>query len=61
MKSLKQLGNELSGKKAYLLGLLAVAYGLIGYYLGYSDVAQAQEAVWAGLTAIALRAGIAKK
>lgn len=50
----------LDGKKAYLLGLVAIIYALSGLYLGKIDSATAMDMIWAGLTAIALRAGIKK-
>lgn len=50
----------LQGKKAYFLGLLAIIYALSGFYLGKFDQITAFNMIWAGLTAIALRAGIKK-
>lgn len=51
----------LSGKKTYILGAIAVIWGVYGWAVGYIDALQAQEVIWGGLTAIALRLGIAKK
>ena len=57
---MSNLINWLKGKKAYLLGIAAVIYALLGVYLGKIDPATALDMVWAGLTAMAIRAGVSK-
>lgn len=50
----------LPGKKTYIMGVVAIVWGITGWALDFLDPPTAREAVWAGLTAIALRLGIAK-
>lgn len=55
---MKKIIEFFQGKKSYLLGLAAIAYGIGGYFSGNLDPETAQQAIWAGLTAMAIRAGI---
>ena len=57
-KAVIEMLDLLKGKKTYLLGLAAVVYGVLGYITGNLDFSTAQNAVWTGLTAMALRSAI---
>ena len=48
----------LQGKKAYIMGILAIVYAVLGWFLGNIDALTAQQMIWAGLTTLAMRAGI---
>ncbi len=50
----------LKGKKTYVLGLLGVVWAVYGWAMGFIDVNVAQGVIWASLTSMAMRAGIAK-
>jgi hypothetical protein len=50
--------DSLKGYKTYGLALLAIVYGLSGFYTGNLDASTTIHIVWTALTAIALRAGI---
>ena len=62
MKKLKgtAMVEWLKGKKAYLLGAAAIIGAVAGFADGKLTLEQAIQAIWGGLTAIALRAGISK-
>ena len=60
MKLLTKTQELFSGKKGYILGIVAVVWAVVGYAIGYIDAKLAQEVAWAGLTTIALRAGMKK-
>lgn len=49
----------LSGYKTYILAVVAIAYGFIGFYAGWIDSAQSLQIIWGGLAAAGLRSGIA--
>jgi hypothetical protein len=55
---MEKVFDFLKGKKSYFLGLAAVIYALAGWYLGKIDPTTALDIIWAGLTAVAIRAGI---
>jgi len=48
------------GKKAYLLGILGIVWSITGWILGYLEPTAAQGILWASLTSMAIRAGVAK-
>jgi len=50
----------LKGYKTYILGILGFIWAVFGWVQGYIDPAMAQQVIWGSLTAMALRAGIAK-
>lgn len=50
----------LSGKKTYLLGICGLLYAVGGYFSGHIDQQTALDAVWASLSLMGLRAGVAK-
>lgn len=58
MKHIIDYIKFLQGKKSYILGILALLYGISGYYIGQLDSNTALQFVWGGLTAMAIRAGI---
>jgi hypothetical protein len=51
----------LNGYKTYILALVGIVYGIVGWIWYGLDPVTAQEIIWAGLTAAAIRAGIASK
>lgn len=52
--------GKLSGKKTYFLALVALVYAISGYFLGNIEGKTAMELIWAALSSMTLRAGIAK-
>ncbi|HBX15917.1 MAG: hypothetical protein UV20_C0009G0009 [Candidatus Magasanikbacteria bacterium GW2011_GWA2_42_32] len=58
--NMSNLFEFLSGKKTYILAAVGFVWALIGWIMGFIDAKQAQEVIWASLTAMALRAGINK-
>lgn len=54
------LQGILSGKKVYLLGLLAIVGAAVGFLTGDLTLEQALETAWTGGLAMAGRAAIAK-
>ena len=50
----------LEGKKVYLLGLSAIIGAITAYMAGTVGEVEAVTAIWAALTAMAMRAGITK-
>ena len=52
---------NLTGKRTYILGGVAVVWAVVGYFMGYLPLEQAQTYLWAGLTAMGLRAAISNK
>jgi len=50
----------LSGYKTYLLALVAVVGGVVGYLVGDMTLMEAANYVWVGGVAAALRAGVDK-
>ena len=50
----------LAGKKTFILAVIGIVWGAVGGLLGYLEPAIAQQFVWAGLAAVALRLGIKK-
>lgn len=55
---MQTLKLKLTGRKTYLLALAGVVYALLGYFLGKLTSEEASQALWAALTAAALRAGM---
>lgn len=51
----------LSGYKTYILAVLAVVYGVIGFYSGWIDSVTSLQVIWSGLAAAGIRNGIANK
>ena len=51
----------LNGKKTYILGSLGVVWAVYGWAMGYIQTEMAQGVIWASLTSMAMRAGVAKK
>lgn len=52
--------ESLKGKKTYLVAGLMIAYGVLGFVLGYQDAAEAGKLVLEGFGLIMLRLGVAK-
>lgn len=50
----------LSGYKTYILSIVAVIYGVSGFFYGVLDAKAAVDIIWAGLTGASMRAAIAK-
>lgn len=48
------------GKKSYLVGAGMIAYGAIGFLLGYQSADEAFKLAMGGAAVMGLRAGIAK-
>ena len=50
----------LKGRLTYLLALLAVSYGVIGFFAGWVDTETASTIVWGGLATFGLRRAVGK-
>lgn len=57
---MKNLLNQLNGKKSYLIGLVTVLYGLVVKGLGEQDWDQAQILISGGLGLMAVKHAITK-
>lgn len=53
-----KLSTLLAGRKTYIMGALAVLWGVFGFFMGYIDQKTATDAIWAGFTALAMRNAI---
>ena len=47
------------GYLTYTLAALAVAWGAVGFFMGWTDTATAMSAIWTGLAAFGLRRAVA--
>lgn len=50
--------TKLQGYKTYLMGTLAIIYGVSGYFLGHLEVDMALNTIWAGITTLTMRSAI---
>jgi hypothetical protein len=57
---MENLRNWFKGKKTYVLGGVAIVGAIASYLVGDIELTTAAEAVWTGLVAMTIRAGIAK-
>lgn len=50
--------TKLQGYKTYVMGGLAIIYGVSGYYLGHLETEIALNTIWAGITTLTMRSAI---
>ena len=50
--------TKLQAYKTYLMGTLAIIYGVSGYFLGHLEVDMALNTIWAGITTLTVRSAI---
>jgi hypothetical protein len=55
---MESIRTYLKGKKTYVLGGVAIIGSLASYMVGDISLTEAAGAIWAGITAMTLRAGI---
>ena len=48
------------GYLTYAMGLLAVGFGLLGWFMGWTDQATSITTIWAGFTTLGVRRAIGK-
>ena len=48
------------GKLTYALSALAIVWGLVGWYFGWTDQTSALGVIWTGLTAFGIRRALPK-